>query len=59
MELFLQLTGISISPGQDQLIIFHSNFGNDLVMTLQGEERQLKEDRIGELIGLVCKRYSE
>lgn len=54
-----QLTGISVSPGRDQLIVFHSPRGNDLVVVLQGETSSLKEDRIGELVGLTAKRYFE
>lgn len=48
-----------MSPGRDQLIIFHSHQGNDLLIALQGEDYALKEDRIGELVGIVCKRYQE
>ncbi|XP_037927724.1 unconventional myosin ID [Teleopsis dalmanni] len=51
------LTGISISPGRDQLIVFHSPLNNDLVFALQGEHTPLKEDRIGEIVGIVCKKY--
>ncbi|KAJ6650134.1 Unconventional myosin ID [Pseudolycoriella hygida] len=54
-----ELTSISVSPGRDQLIIFHSHEGNDLLIALQGEDFPLKEDRIGELVGIVCKRYQE
>lgn len=53
------LTGLSVSPGRDQLVIFHTAQGNDLILALQGEDHALKEDRVGELIGLVCKRYTE
>lgn len=53
------MAGISVSPGRDQLIVFHSPKGNDLVVALQGESNPLKEDRIGELVGLVAKRYFE
>lgn len=56
---FFQLLGISVSPGQDQLIVFHSPKENDLVVVLQGEDQVLKEDRIGELVALVSKRYFE
>ncbi|KAM8716063.1 hypothetical protein ACLKA7_003015 [Drosophila subpalustris] len=52
-----ELTSISISPGRDQLIVFHSPKNNDLVFALQGEVGPLKEDRIGELVGIVCKKY--
>lgn len=48
-----------MTPGRDQLIVFHSPSGNDLVIALQGEDYVLKEDRIGEIIALVCKRYTE
>lgn len=51
------LTSISISPGRDQLIVFHSPTNNDLVFALQGENSQLKEDRIGEVVGVICKKY--
>lgn len=53
------LTGLSVSPGRDQLVIFHTAQGNDLVVALQGEDHALKEDRVGELVGLVCKRFTE
>ncbi|XP_030384214.1 unconventional myosin ID [Scaptodrosophila lebanonensis] len=52
-----ELTHISITPGRDQLIVFHSPANNDLVFALQGEFTPLKEDRIGELVGVVCKKY--
>ncbi|ALC39232.1 Myo31DF [Drosophila busckii] len=52
-----ELTSISVTPGRDQLIVFHSPKNNDLVFSLQGETTQLKEDRIGELVGIVCKKY--
>lgn len=55
----MQITTISVTPGRDQLIVFHAPGGNDLIVALQGEDYALKEDRIGELIGIVCKRYTE
>lgn len=54
-----ELTSISVSPGRDQLIVFHSHHNNDLIVNLQAEHTQLKEDRIGEIIGHVCKKYYE
>lgn len=54
-----QLTGLSVSPGRDQLVIMHTAQGNDLIVALQGEDHALKEDRVGELVGLVCKHYAE
>lgn len=56
----LQLTGISISSGRDQLVVFHSPQQNDLVINLQREGVQLgDEDRVGEIVARVCKRYRE
>lgn len=54
-----EITGISVSPGRDQLVVFHSHHNNDLIINLQGEHTQLKEDRVGEIIGHVCKKYFE
>ncbi|XP_034098649.1 unconventional myosin ID isoform X1 [Drosophila nasuta] len=52
-----ELTSISISPGRDQLIVFHSPKNNDMVYGLTGETVPLREDRIGEVVGIVCKKY--
>ncbi|XP_050497892.1 unconventional myosin ID isoform X1 [Diabrotica virgifera virgifera] len=49
-----ELTGISVSPGQDQLIVLHCPGGNDLVVSLHCDRQ---EDRIGECIGVICNRY--
>lgn len=60
MNLFFQLTSLSISTGRDQLIVFHSQQNNDFVVALQGENNvALMEDRIGELVAIICKRYQE
>lgn len=50
----LQVTGVSISPGRDQLLVIHSNRGNDLVITLKTRNN---EDRVGELVGVLTSRY--
>jgi myosin I len=55
----LQITSLSVSPGRDQLVVFHSHHNNDLVVHLQGETQQLKDDRVGEIVAHVCKRYNE
>lgn len=47
-----EITGLSVSPGKDQLITIHSNHGNDLIVSLLS-----KEDRIGELVGILCNAY--
>lgn len=48
------LTGVSVSPGHDQLIVLHCVGGNDLVVSLHGTKQ---EDRIGEIVGVVCSAY--
>lgn len=53
------LTALSVTPGRDQLVILHTAKGNDLVVALQGEDQVLKEDRVGELVGLLCNRYTQ
>ena len=53
------ISSISVSPGRDQLIVFHSHHNNDLIINLQSEHTQLKDDRVGEVIGHVCKKYFE
>ena len=47
-----QMTGLSVSPGPDQLIIVHLEGGNDLVLCLETRDH---EDRVGELVGNLCK----
>ncbi|XP_055591962.1 unconventional myosin ID [Uranotaenia lowii] len=54
-----EISAISVSPGRDQLVVFHSHHNNDLVVALQGEHQPLKEDRVGEIVAHVCKRYFE
>ncbi|KAF5295154.1 hypothetical protein FQR65_LT10542 [Abscondita terminalis] len=48
------LTGLSVTPGQDQLIVLHSPGGNDLVISLHGAT---KDDHVGELVGILCNQY--
>ncbi|XP_012934852.1 unconventional myosin-Id [Aplysia californica] len=45
------VTGMSVSPGRDQLAIIHLSGGNDLVLCL---ENPAQEERVGELIGVMC-----
>ncbi|XP_014242236.1 myosin-IA [Cimex lectularius] len=49
-----EITGLSLSPGRDQLVVIHTNKGNDLVVTIKSEE-----DRVGELVGALCSRYNQ
>ncbi|KAK2191130.1 hypothetical protein NP493_59g02001 [Ridgeia piscesae] len=48
------MTGVSVSPGSDQLVIIHLEGGNDLVLCLESKDH---EDRVGELIGNLCKLW--
>lgn len=50
----LQLRGISVTMGQDQLVVIHTNFNNDFIFTLQNNSRQ---DFVGELVGILCTRF--
>lgn len=50
------LTGLSVSPGADQLIVLHCPGGNDLVVSLHSSKQ---DDRIGECVGVICHRYSQ
>ncbi|XP_064647722.1 unconventional myosin-Id-like [Lineus longissimus] len=48
------ITGVSVSPGEDQLVIVHLHGGNDLVMCLCGRNN---EERVGELVGVLCRLW--
>ncbi|XP_041366127.1 unconventional myosin-Id-like [Gigantopelta aegis] len=45
------ITGLSVSPDKDQLIVVHLIGGNDLVLYLQNPRG---EERVGELVGVLC-----
>ncbi|XP_076657255.1 unconventional myosin ID [Halictus rubicundus] len=49
-----EITGLSVSPGKDQLITIHSNRGNDFIMSIIA-----KDDRVGELVGILSNRYMQ
>ena len=49
-----KMTGISVSPGADQLIIIHLQGGNDLVLCLTNTKH---DERVGELVGTLCKLW--
>ena len=46
-----QITGVSVTPGSDQLCIIHLQGGNDLVLCLQPSPPG--GDKIGEVIGAL------
>uniref|UniRef100_A0A6Q2Y4K7 Myosin ID n=1 Tax=Esox lucius TaxID=8010 RepID=A0A6Q2Y4K7_ESOLU len=46
------VTGVSVSPGKDQLVVFHTKDSRDLVVCLQGMTPP-GDSRIGELVGTL------
>lgn len=48
----IEITGISVSPGSDQLVVIHSNKGNDFIMSVTS-----KDNRVGEIVGVLSMRY--
>jgi myosin-1 len=50
------LTGVSVSPGPDQLAIVHLQGGNDLVVCLTNKKH---EERVGELVGTLAKIWEK
>ncbi|CAL8283133.1 unnamed protein product [Merluccius merluccius] len=50
------VTGLSVSPGKDQLVVFHTKDSRDLVVCLQGMLPPA-ESRIGELVGAVLGHF--
>lgn len=51
-----QVTGLSVSPGKDQLVVFHTKDSRDLVVCLQGMV-PANESRIGELVGTLLSHF--
>ena len=53
------MTGISVSPGVDQLIVIHLKDGNDFVFSLINLRDNQNSDinRIGELVAVLLHRY--
>ncbi|KAB7502891.1 Myosin-IA [Armadillidium nasatum] len=50
-----EVTGVSLSPGQDQLIVIHLRGGNDLVFSLTSLSNK---ERVGELTGLLLRYFN-
>uniref|UniRef100_A0A1A8FRE7 Unconventional myosin-Id n=1 Tax=Nothobranchius korthausae TaxID=1143690 RepID=A0A1A8FRE7_9TELE len=50
------VTGMSISSGKDQLVVFHTKDSRDLVVCLQGMV-PANESRIGELVGTLLSHF--
>ena len=51
-----QVTGISLSPGKDQLVILHLLGNNDIVLCLTPANG---EDRAPELVGVLCHQFMQ
>uniref|UniRef100_A0A671PEI3 Unconventional myosin-Id n=1 Tax=Sinocyclocheilus anshuiensis TaxID=1608454 RepID=A0A671PEI3_9TELE len=50
------VTGVSISPGKDQLVVFHTKDNRDLIVCLQGMV-PAGDSRIGELVGTLLSHF--
>uniref|UniRef100_A0A672KQH5 Unconventional myosin-Id n=1 Tax=Sinocyclocheilus grahami TaxID=75366 RepID=A0A672KQH5_SINGR len=50
------VTGVSISPGKDQLVVFHTKDNRDLIVCLQGMV-PAGDSRIGELVGTLLNKH--
>ncbi|KAM6898551.1 unconventional myosin-Id [Lycodopsis pacificus] len=50
------VTGVSVSPGKDQLVVFHTKDSRDLVVCLQAMV-PANESRIGELVGTLLSHF--
>ncbi|XP_051878987.1 unconventional myosin-Id-like [Pristis pectinata] len=48
------VTGLSVTNGKDQLIIFHTKANDDLVVCLQGNV-----NRIGEVVGVLANHFNK
>ncbi|XP_038044734.1 unconventional myosin-Id-like [Patiria miniata] len=49
-----EVTGMSITPGSDQLVILHLSGDNDIVVGLTNTRG---ENRVPELIGVLCRQW--
>jgi myosin-1 len=56
LSLSYQVTGISVSPGKDQLVVFHTKDSRDLVVCLKGM-MPAGDSRIGELVGTLLSHF--
>lgn len=53
---FDDMTGVSLSPSSDQLVIIHLRGGNDFVFAVTGPVR---ENRAPELVGVLCRQWQK
>ncbi|XP_067834933.1 unconventional myosin-Id-like [Heptranchias perlo] len=52
------VTGVSVTNGRDQLIIFHTKENDDLVVCLHKMQRG-NENRIGEVVGVLANHFNK
>lgn len=52
----MQLVGLSVSNGKDQLVVFHTKDNKDLIVCLCGKEPS-SDSRIGELVGVLASHF--
>lgn len=50
------LTGLSVSNGKDQLVVFHTKDNKDLIVCLFSKQ-PTHENRIGELVGVLANHF--
>ncbi|EPQ14801.1 Myosin-Id [Myotis brandtii] len=51
-----KLTGLSVSNGKDQLVVFHTKDNKDLIVCLFSKQ-PTHENRIGELVGVLVNHF--
>jgi len=54
-----KVTGLSTTEGPDQLFVIHVEGGNDLVICLLDKKSAGKEERVGELVGIICRQFKK
>ncbi|GCB64824.1 hypothetical protein scyTo_0007589 [Scyliorhinus torazame] len=52
------VTGVSVTDGRDQLIIFHTKTNDDLVVCLD-KMQQGNDNRIGEVVGVLVHQFNK
>lgn len=52
-SLSVQVTGLSVTSGRDQLVVLHAQGYDDLVVCLHRSQPPL-DNRIGELVGMLA-----
>uniref|UniRef100_A0A8C5Q6D7 Myosin ID n=1 Tax=Leptobrachium leishanense TaxID=445787 RepID=A0A8C5Q6D7_9ANUR len=52
-----KVTGISVTNGKDQLVIFHTKDQKDLIVCLGANEQTPNDNRVGELVGVMVNHF--